>query len=140
MTEIQPTKRLRRAAAATRQEANEDEEYEVEAILSSKGGAKRGNKRLYLIKWKGYDHQYNTWEPAANIDKELLAQFELIQSTYIKQQEMMKEQPCKEVMIGSNTISSLLQNKKLEREYTFAMKEMQDAAHALFYTASLTQG
>ena len=40
--------------------------YEVEAILKSK---EEEGKRLYLIKWKGYDQEEdNTWEPEENID------------------------------------------------------------------------
>ena len=40
--------------------------YEVEAILKSK---EEEGKRLYLIKWKGYDQEVdNTWEPEENID------------------------------------------------------------------------
>lgn len=39
--------------------------YEVEAILSHRGPARR---RFYLIKWKGYDHAENSWEPRRNID------------------------------------------------------------------------
>merc|ERR1712228_721280 len=52
----------------------EEERYEVEAILKSK---EEEGKRLYLIKWKGYDQEEdNTWEPEENIDcKEKLAQF-----------------------------------------------------------------
>jgi len=39
-------------------------EYEVEAILSHR--FKRGNKIEYLVRWKGYGHEYDTWEPEEN--------------------------------------------------------------------------
>jgi len=40
--------------------SNGEQLYEVEAIRSHKGTAK---KRLYQIKWKGYPESDNTWEP-----------------------------------------------------------------------------
>jgi hypothetical protein len=43
---------------------NEEEEWEVEAILSHKGV---GNRRRYLVKWKGYGSNENTWEPEAHL-------------------------------------------------------------------------
>ena len=41
-----------------------EEEYEVEAILSHKGPATR---QLYLTAWKGYPSSENTWEPESNL-------------------------------------------------------------------------
>jgi len=35
-------------------------EYEVERILKSK---LRQGRKYYLIKWKGYPNEENTWEP-----------------------------------------------------------------------------
>jgi hypothetical protein len=57
--------------------------YEVEAILdhvrrptSSKTRKKRFATR-YLIKWKNYDHLYNSWEPEKNMVncKDILAEY-----------------------------------------------------------------
>jgi hypothetical protein len=43
----------------------EDEfEYEVEAVLSHR--FKRGDKLEYLIRWKGYGHEHDTWETEEN--------------------------------------------------------------------------
>lgn len=39
-------------------------------------------------------------------------------------------------MIGSNSISSLLQNKKMEKDYYQALQEMQDSQKALFMTSA----
>ena len=41
-----------------------EEEYEVEAILSHKGPTAH---RLYLTAWKGYPSSENTWEPESNL-------------------------------------------------------------------------
>ena len=43
---------------------NNEEEYEVEAILSHKGPKAR---QLYLTTWKGYSSAENTWEPESNL-------------------------------------------------------------------------
>ena len=39
-------------------------EYEVEQILDSR---KYRNQFQYLVKWQGYDHGHNSWEPATNL-------------------------------------------------------------------------
>ena len=52
-------------------------EYEVERILDSRV-IKRGKKSAteYYIKWLGYDHSYDSWEPEANLHcPDLLRQF-----------------------------------------------------------------
>ena len=41
---------------------NDEEHYEVEAILDSK---KQGRGTKYLVKWEGYPEADNTWEPYA---------------------------------------------------------------------------
>jgi hypothetical protein len=42
--------------------------YEVEAVLQHRE-LKRGKRTMtqYLIKWKGYGHEHNTWEPEKNL-------------------------------------------------------------------------
>eukprot|EP00966_Prymnesium_polylepis_P296518 6850305-Prymnesium_polylepis.1 len=54
--------RARRAEAAVAEE-EEDDEYEVEAVLDARN---KGRGMAYLIKWQGYDASENTWEPAKN--------------------------------------------------------------------------
>ena len=43
---------------------NGEEEWEVESILSHRG---TGTRRRFLIKWKGYGDNNNTWEPEENL-------------------------------------------------------------------------
>ena len=42
------------------------EEYEVEAILSHRGN---GNRRRYLVKWLGYPSSENQWLPEAELSR-----------------------------------------------------------------------
>ena len=43
---------------------NGEEEYEVEAIIAHR---KRGAGHQYLVKWKGYGSNNNSWEPECNL-------------------------------------------------------------------------
>ena len=42
----------------------DDVVYEVEKILDKRG---RGRMAEYLIKWRNYGDEENTWEPASNL-------------------------------------------------------------------------
>ena len=44
---------------------NNQEEYEIEMISAHK---QKGKQWLYLIKWKGYGSNENTWEPEGNLE------------------------------------------------------------------------
>jgi hypothetical protein len=52
-------------------QTEEDDEFEVEGILEQRG-------QRYLVKWKGYPHSENTWEPRQNLRNcsSLLRQFQ----------------------------------------------------------------
>ncbi|CEG41100.1 chromodomain protein [Plasmopara halstedii] len=48
--------------------------YEVEKIIRKKASDCYGEPDLYEVKWEGYDE--TTWEPASNISKDLIDEFE----------------------------------------------------------------
>ena len=51
-----------------------EDRYEVEQILDTK---KFRKTQKYLVKWKGFGHEENTWEPLKNLkgSEEALAEF-----------------------------------------------------------------
>jgi len=53
------------AAAEEEEEEEEEEEYQVESIVDHR--MKKGKKE-YLVKWKGFDDEENTWEPTSNLN------------------------------------------------------------------------
>ena len=63
------------SAAAGEEEGEDSEpEYTVEKIIRHKGS---GAKRMYLVKWLGYDDdEENTWEPASNLHPKLVEEYE----------------------------------------------------------------
>ena len=63
------------AADSADADDNEEEEYEVEKILDMR---KKGKKKEYLVKWKGWENEEDqTWEPEASLEgsKDLLSEF-----------------------------------------------------------------
>ena len=57
------------------------EEFEIERILSCKGEVW---KRQYLIHWKDYTHEHDTWEPRGNLHPEVIKQFEKQNNLYVE--------------------------------------------------------
>ncbi|KAK4159490.1 hypothetical protein QBC43DRAFT_129472 [Cladorrhinum sp. PSN259] len=60
--------------ASTAEEILGDEYFQVEEILDSR---RRGRRREYLVRWQGYGHEHDSWEPVAHLEKcpEMLEQF-----------------------------------------------------------------
>lgn len=48
-------------------EVEDEREYEPEKILNARRNEEKGNRLEYLVKWKGYTDDENTWEPAKHL-------------------------------------------------------------------------
>ena len=59
-------------------DTNGDEEFVVERIVAQR---KRGRRTEFLVAWKGYPPEENTWEPRSSLRKarDPLAEFEASQ-------------------------------------------------------------
>jgi hypothetical protein len=73
--------------------------YEVEAILRHKGG---GKSRKFLVKWAGWNHADNTWEPEEHLNncEELLKEY--------------WEHPIVEPSRRRNPLSSMADNTRID--------------------------
>ncbi|TFK90128.1 hypothetical protein K466DRAFT_464112, partial [Polyporus arcularius HHB13444] len=82
-----PSKNAKEHNASDEQEENEEngddeddedgEEYEIEAILEARNGSFPEGRTGYLVKWKGYSEEHNSWvdEQDAQGAKELIDEF-----------------------------------------------------------------
>ena len=74
-------------------EYEEEEEYVIEKILDKK--VKKAQdvkpKVYYLIKWKDFGDEHNTWEPKSNLNPEIIQEFQKERLESRKQQQEQGE-------------------------------------------------
>ena len=73
-SQIMREKGEREASSILERLKGDGEIYEVDDILGSR--KRKGGGREYLIKWKGYGNEENTYEPSKNIPRALIKEFE----------------------------------------------------------------
>ncbi|KAI1701955.1 chromo (CHRromatin organization MOdifier) domain-containing protein [Ditylenchus destructor] len=106
-------------AAAEHPEDSSESSYEVERILDMK--ILRNKKRKFLVHWKDYDSDENTWEPEDNLDTdEAIALIE----AYVKEHED-KSQPDK-----SKAVSKPVPKKGQKRQSPQKEQEKDDKNNA----------
>ena len=92
---VKPSEAVEVDEEAVEEESESDgDTYEVHAIINSRTTS--DGTVEYLIKWRGWGPQHNTWEPACNImDEELIATFEAKQASKRKRASPKKASPKK---------------------------------------------
>lgn len=56
----------------------ESDHYKVEALLGRRQGGRGGRQTFYLVKWKGYGHEFNEWKNKKDLQHaaELVRQYD----------------------------------------------------------------
>ena len=90
-------------ADAGEEGSGEDEIFEAEHLVEKK---RENGRWLWLVKWKGYSSKDNTWEPAQNISKDLIADFEKRQDKANMASDKADERSTRETDRGSSHATS----------------------------------
>ena len=72
----------------------EEKEYIIEKLLDKRYPGTKGIKMQYLVKWKGYGNEHNTWESKSRLPETIINSFEKEQ--WIKNKSLQSEQKKKE--------------------------------------------
>ena len=112
--------------------SSEEEEYFAEKVVGKRINHQEQVNRQswgrfgrveYLVKWKGYDDEDNTWEPWENLDcEDLIEEFEKIQKSKVKDSFKMSREKFTPTGDMETPVDNKLDSKQLEKE----LKSVQD--------------
>ena len=95
-------------------------EFEVERILNCKGPT---CNRMYLLQWKNYSQEHNSWVPRTNLHPEAIKDFEVENGKYVKDWPFrcgICDLPCKsERGVKLHSVKTHKNDKTIDKAQTF---------------------
>jgi len=111
----------KKAVQEKKADSTQEEEYEVEEIVEKR--IKKG-KAEYLIKWKGWSHDDDTWEPRSNLDcDKIIDDFEK-KLDECQSKKSSTEKSLKKKAVEDETTSTNDNEKRKSRVNTEKVKEV----------------